>query len=248
MTIDGYKLIRKPRAEDKAPGDKTPISEIRVGNSAKGRATGIVLREFEAEGGKDRRITLRALGGAMATAIGVAEACQRKVEGLSYVMKITRETLVDEYEPIEPEEGKENKTITRQVPALVVELTCKPTAADQKELGFRAPFDRSEIPPRPERKQGDSPAGDRPERRRRNRRNRREGDAPAAEAPKAKPATPKGAEEGEGPRPRNRRNRRGGSEERQDTTAPAVAPAADGEGRRRGNRRRGGRGGEKSDN
>eukprot|EP01055_Gregarina_sp_Pseudo9_P001605 Gregarina_sp_Pseudo_9__1604@NODE_2080_length_1161_cov_278_883244_g1921_i0_p1_GENE_NODE_2080_length_1161_cov_278_883244_g1921_i0NODE_2080_length_1161_cov_278_883244_g1921_i0_p1_ORF_typecomplete_len236_score4_32Alba/PF01918_21/2e19Rpp20/PF12328_8/0_065_NODE_2080_length_1161_cov_278_883244_g1921_i0257964 len=227
--MEKFRLVERPREE-------SAEDEIRVTNQ--GRVTTYVAyaaRLFKDE--NRNTITFRASGLAIPIAVSTIEILKRRVKGLHQQTNIGITTLTDEYEPLE--QGLTKRTLTRQVPYLLVILSKLETAVDKNAPGYQAPLDESFVKELKEFTSGERPRPMGPRGRGRRGRGRggfrggrRGGRRPfgGSQDPQPSnqdPAAPVGAPRG-GPRRGNGRGRGfvGERTSNAQATQPAVAPAA----------------------
>eukprot|EP01053_Blabericola_migrator_P007998 Blabericola_migrator_1__7997@NODE_40_length_17295_cov_124_751393_g36_i0_p9_GENE_NODE_40_length_17295_cov_124_751393_g36_i0NODE_40_length_17295_cov_124_751393_g36_i0_p9_ORF_typecomplete_len242_score28_63Alba/PF01918_21/6_1e19Rpp20/PF12328_8/0_038_NODE_40_length_17295_cov_124_751393_g36_i069877712 len=147
--MEKFRLVERPREE-------SAEDEIRVTNQ--GRVTTYVAyaaRLFKDE--NRNTITFRASGLAIPIAVSTIEILKRRVKGLHQETKVGITTLTDEYEPLE--QGLAKRTLTRQVPFLLVILSKSESDVNTSAPGYQPPLDESFVKELKEFNSGDRPRG-----------------------------------------------------------------------------------------
>lgn len=145
--MEKFRLVERPREE-------SAEDEIRVTNQ--GRVTTYVAyaaRLFKDE--NRNTITFRASGLAIPIAVSTIEILKRRVKGLHQLTNIGITTLTDEYEPLE--QGLTKRTLTRQVPYLLVVLSKLESDVDKNAPGYQPPLDEAFVKELKEFTSGDRP-------------------------------------------------------------------------------------------
>lgn len=126
----------------KVPRDKDPMSsnEIRVSSNGGIRTyLAEAARMFDKENLKT--INIKATGKAIARAVTTAEVIKRRFKGLHQVTRVGSIPITDTYEPLE--EGLDKVIHERIVSYLEVILSKE--QLDEKDPGYQAPIDESEV-------------------------------------------------------------------------------------------------------
>ena len=152
-TQDKYDLVSKNQ-------EKTEKNEIRIGangiTASYIRYAGNLYHEHKPEEGV-YTVLIKGSGAAISKACTVAEILRHRIKGLSQIIKITNNEVVDVYEP--REEGLNTVTIKRKLTVIEIKLTTEKLDG-QNVLGYQPPLPESEIrefdAPR-EPREGDDP-------------------------------------------------------------------------------------------
>lgn len=136
-TQDKYVLVSKNQ-------EKTEKNEIRIGASGITasyiRYAANLYREHKPE--EVYTVLIKGSGAAISKACTVAEILRHRIKGLSQIIKITNNEVVDVYEP--KEEGLNTVTIKRKLTVIEIKLTTEKLDG-QNVLGYQPPLPESEI-------------------------------------------------------------------------------------------------------
>lgn len=124
----------------------TPENEIRVvARHSLSPYIAYAIGILTGEEGKTQNdtITISGMGGAIHTAVNVAEIVKHRVVGLHQITEISSEEVTDMFEPIEKESEKENLTVNRRVSTMRITLSLKPL--DTKNPGYQPPIPAEEV-------------------------------------------------------------------------------------------------------
>ena len=136
-TQDKYVLVSKNQ-------EKTDKNEIRIGA---GGITASYIR-YAASLYRDQKpeeiytVLIKGSGAAISKACTVAEILRHRIKGLSQIIKITNNEVVDVYEP--REEGLNTVTIKRKLTVIEIKLTTEKLDG-LNVLGYQPPLDEKEI-------------------------------------------------------------------------------------------------------
>ena len=139
-TQDKYVLKSKPQ-------EQTEKNEIRIGaggiTASYIRYAANLYREHtEHKPEEAYTVLIKGSGAAISKACTVAEILRHRIKGLSQIIKITNNEVVDEYLPTE--EGLSNVVIKRKLTVIEIKLTTEKLEG-KDVLGFHAPLPESEV-------------------------------------------------------------------------------------------------------